>query len=519
MADLNTSTTVTSNLGSGGFGVGARPGADGEPGIGIKTITQPNGNDSFRITLDDLRFSDITLPRGPAGADGKTPFFSPGTTVASDPGSAPTLGLRLVAPGTYALDASIPSGQTGPAPTINFGDVTTGAAGSSASATFSPVAGSPGTYQFNLTVPRGNTGAKGNTGDTGPTPWQPQPAPWSGPGTVYSATAPASTVTYQGSSYVCSTSHTSTSAFEPDKFTLLAQRGNDGTGTVNGPASAADGSIAVFNGTTGTLIRDGGKSLADLGRIPRSARTANTQLVAADMGKFIDITSGSFTQTIAAAAGLGAGWSVYLKNSGTGVITLDPNGAETVDGLATIRLYQGESLTLICDGTLFKTVGRGKGPILISSAAVSSPVATVDFETGFDDPEFSAFQVSIFALSHDNGSNTQVGLRYRKSGSYVATGYTAVNPAGTDRSGGGTQIGFSGAYSPTADQSVEINLTNTNSALASQQIALIRSGNQAGNVLDSVAGYQNTAAAVQGVRFLALSGLIDGGTFRLFGVR
>ena len=88
----------------------------------------------------------------------------------------------------------------------------------------------------------------------------------------------------------------------------------------------------------------------------RSARTSNTILAGADLGKLIDITSGTFTQTFTAAATLGPNWYCHIRNSGTGDITLDPNGSELIDGLTSYVMYPGETRLVTCDGTGFYTV-------------------------------------------------------------------------------------------------------------------------------------------------------------------
>ncbi len=71
-------------------------------------------------------------------------------------------------------------------------------------------------------------------------------------------------------------------------------------------------------------------------------RTSNTILSAADFGAFIRYTSGTFTQTFSAVASLSVGWFVWLKNAGTGDITIDPNASELIDGLASFVMYPNE---------------------------------------------------------------------------------------------------------------------------------------------------------------------------------
>jgi hypothetical protein len=52
------------------------------------------------------------------------------------------------------------------------------------------------------------------------------------------------------------------------------------------------------------------------------------------------------------------GFFFSVKNSGSGQITLDMNGADTIDGFATKTVSVGESFIVVCDGTEWFTVGN-----------------------------------------------------------------------------------------------------------------------------------------------------------------
>ena len=139
--------------------------------------------------------------------------------------------------------------------------------------------------------------------------------------------------------------------------------------------------------------------------VQRSARTSNTALSAADCGKWIDVTSGTFTQTFAAATTLGDGWWCYLGNSGTGDITLDPDGAETIDGLASYVMYPGEVRLVQCDGTTLRTI--------VLSSFSKTFTASGSF---VKPPRYSAFGLVVIGA----GAGGQCGRR--TSGGSIARG-------------------------------------------------------------------------------------------------
>lgn len=87
------------------------------------------------------------------------------------------------------------------------------------------------------------------------------------------------------------------------------------------------------------------------------AKTAAYTVTTADLHKLIDATSGTWTLTLPAAATAGDGFWIAFRNSGTGVITIDPDGAELIDGGATVAAQPGQSGLIICNGTAWKTIG------------------------------------------------------------------------------------------------------------------------------------------------------------------
>lgn len=90
---------------------------------------------------------------------------------------------------------------------------------------------------------------------------------------------------------------------------------------------------------------DGGAASTTL---PLTNQTANYTVDNLDC--VVNCTSGTFTVTLPTAVGI-EGQYFIVKNSGTGVVTVDADGSETIDGASNqILAVQYESMTLVSNG-------------------------------------------------------------------------------------------------------------------------------------------------------------------------
>ena len=88
------------------------------------------------------------------------------------------------------------------------------------------------------------------------------------------------------------------------------------------------------------------------------AITATYTLQASDRGKMLTC-SNTFTLTLLPAATAAANFVFGVKNTGSGTITIDGDGSETIDGATTLALdTQYEAVELICDGSNWHVVSN-----------------------------------------------------------------------------------------------------------------------------------------------------------------
>ena len=67
-----------------------------------------------------------------------------------------------------------------------------------------------------------------------------------------------------------------------------------------------------------------------------------------------------FRSTLTLAATLGDNWFMFLRNGGTGALTVAGSGGNTINGSASIILQPSDSCIIVCSGSTFYTVGLGK---------------------------------------------------------------------------------------------------------------------------------------------------------------
>ena len=71
-------------------------------------------------------------------------------------------------------------------------------------------------------------------------------------------------------------------------------------------------------------------------------------------------TGGAGTLTLTSASTLGDNWFMFVRNNGTGALTVAGSGGNTINGSSSIVLQPADSCIIVCSGTTFYTVGLGR---------------------------------------------------------------------------------------------------------------------------------------------------------------
>jgi hypothetical protein len=143
-------------------------------------------------------------------------------------------------------------------------------------------------------------------------------------------------VSYDGSSYVNILASTGILPTNATYWQLAAAKGDAGATGATGATGAA-GSDGAFVGT-------------------ESIKTNDYTVLSSDRGGILIANKAtSITFNLTAVASIGSNFMCMIKNIGVGSLTIDPNGAETIDGNSTLVLTTGQAAFITGNGTVFRS--------------------------------------------------------------------------------------------------------------------------------------------------------------------
>jgi hypothetical protein len=117
----------------------------------------------------------------------------------------------------------------------------------------------------------------------------------------------------------------------------------------NASALAGTGIVAV-----GTLLSQS---------VPITSFNSNYTAGTNDRAKMYVWTGAGGTLALPSAPTIGDNWFMYLRNEGSGAVSVEPAGTPTINGSATLSFQPGDSAIIATDGANFFTVGLGQQAI------------------------------------------------------------------------------------------------------------------------------------------------------------
>lgn len=261
-------------------------------------------------------------------------------------------------------------------------------------------------------------------------------------------------------------------------------------------------------------------------RVPVAKADATTPIVLDDRERIVTV-SGTAAWTLShtvTAASAGNGFKYLIRNTGAVVVTIDPAGAETIDGLTTLKCCPKQDFWVVCDGTNWYTVGRRK-ELILATAEVTTNVSTVDFflPPGYDCYRFectgigqSVIDAYVIGRLAFDGAGTVFNTTNNYSYGYVWGGDASyvAGASGDATSWELSPIGYTGLYTSIVNVDLE-----PGSGVKYPTYLSKGFGVGSTNEYVMMIGGHHVAAAqrANGFRFLMNSGQITRGQFFLFG--
>lgn len=154
------------------------------------------------------------------------------------------------------------------------------------------------------------------------------------------------------------------------------------------------GVLGLANGGTGGTTQ--ATALLGIGALASDtvAKAGAYTVLTTDRGKLL-LCDGTWSLSLTAAATLGDGFSFGVVNVGSGVITIDPDAAELIDGVATLALGAGQSCFVTCTGAEFRSVGLSSGGGVSGAFYENDQTVTADYTITSGKNAMSAGPITI----------------------------------------------------------------------------------------------------------------------------
>ena len=211
------------------------------------------------------------------------------------------------------------------------------------------------------------------------------------------------------------------------------------TGDVVGPSSSTDENIAIFDGTTGKLIKDGGVGLPQNdGELIIGDTSGDAQTSTLTGGTGITVTNGAGSVTIDADNN---GDVTAAANLDDFAVVCGDGGAKGVQTIASVGTT-GQVLTSNGSGALptFEDAAGGGGPLLKYWKA----------------SDLDALETNFAPLNQDDGSNASILVRSFDDTTEEFVNFSMSAPNGLDTTGTVTFRAY--VYAETAAASVNVQL-------------------------------------------------------------
>lgn len=255
-------------------------------------------------------------------------------------------------------------------------------------------------------------------------------------------------------------------------------------------------------------------------------------IVTGDASGQLELQAAGVTKLTVAAGGVTLASPLPVASGGTGG-TATPTAGGIVYGTGTVQAVTAAGTSgqvLQSNGVSAPTwVTPSSGALVFLSSVTASSSATVDLETTFSSTYDAYIIIASGVISATSG--TSFNCRLKLGGAYATSSYsyhssiTSASSASYSATASDTaaaQIVITSAMGNTTADSVNFTMTiNNPSSTTNKKVVYWIGGSQdASTSLNRLAGAGsgNAITALTGVRFLAGSGNITSGTFRLYGI-